>query len=740
MLFFALRELRQTDLTESNGWSHRRHTVLAKWQLGSDFLIAVAYFSIPLELVYFLIKSQVLPFRWVIALFGLFIVLCGITHLLTLWNFYVNSEAAHIGMTIAKVVTATVSCLTAVLLIWVIPELLDVKKREENWADLNLQTAELDVEVGNIKKDQQVLKHVRMLTDEIRSSLDRHKILSTTMIELSHTLELESCNIWMPRASANVLELAHKLGAQDTFAPPEIPLSTSLVDLVFSNNGAVVVPSKALGPLAGAGQTSFNHGSVVAIRIPLLASSGCVSHPDKECYALMVLSFPKNLQKAWGDHELELVEAVADQVAVALSHAAVVEETLKVQDQLIEQNLALQKAKKEAESAVLARNEFLVVMNHEMRTPMHAIIALSSLLLDSGLTSDQQSMVETISKSGSLLSTLINDVLDFSRLEAGSLMLDIQPFKVAKLLDDAERLVSPLAVAKHLPFALKRMGFLPDTVMGDSTRILQVLLNVVGNAIKFTAQGHVHLTVFASKAPDAQVSHEPASPGRCMTQRYIHFEVEDTGIGIRATDLPRLFNKFVQADSSTSRKYGGSGLGLAISKKFVELMNGSISITSEGLDKGSTCRFYVRVSVVSEMEQVHMILSPKAPGDNFHSLKILAVDDNAVNRTVIRRLLNNLGCKSTVVESGETCLKTLAAEGPSAYSIVLVDLCMPEMDGYELTAEIQKLYPREGLHIVALTANTDDSTREKCLSLGMKAVLTKPVSLKALRNELKRIL
>ncbi|XP_024532406.1 ethylene receptor 2-like [Selaginella moellendorffii] len=568
MLFFALRELRQTDLTESNGWSHRRHTVLAKWQLGSDFLIAVAYFSIPLELVYFLIKSQVLPFRWVIALFGLFIVLCGITHLLTLWNFYVNSEAAHIGMTIAKVVTATVSCLTAVLLIWVIPELLDVKKREEFYTQ---KTAELDVEVGNIKKDQQVLKHVRMLTDEIRSSLDRHKILSTTMIELSHTLELESCNIWMPRASANVLELAHKLGAQDAFAPPEIPLSTSLVDLVFSNNGAVVVPSKALGPLAGAGQTSLNHGSVVAIRIPLLASSGCVSHPDKECYALMVLSFPKNLQKAWGDHELELVEAVADQVAVALSHAAVVEETLKVQDQLIEQNLALQKAKKEAESAVVARNEFLVVMNHEMRTPMHAIIALSSLLLDSGLTPDQQSMVETISKSGSLLSTLINDVLDFSRLEAGSLTLDIQPFKVAKLLDDAERLVSPLAVAKHLPFALKRMGFLPDTVMGDSTRILQVLLNVVGNAIKFTAQGHVHLTVFASKAPDAQVSHEPASPGRSMTQRYIHFEVEDTGIGIRATDLPRLFNKFVQADSSTSRKYGGSGLGLAISKKFVEV-------------------------------------------------------------------------------------------------------------------------------------------------------------------------
>ncbi|KAJ7565619.1 hypothetical protein O6H91_02G067500 [Diphasiastrum complanatum] len=284
-------------------------------------------------------------------------------------------------------------------------------------------------------------------------------------------------------------------------------------------------------------------------------------------------------------------------VVVALSHATVVEESMQARDLLIEKNIALECAKREAELAVVARNEFLAVMNHEMRTPMHAIIALSSLLRESKLTTEQVSMIDTISKSSSILSMLINDVLDFTRLEAGSLCLDPQAFQLSNFLKEAEELVTPMAQSKKLPLSMAIRGMIPSNVCADSNRILQVFLNV-GNSIKFTSEGHIKICVYVEDADSESMPSELSSPRREVKHMFLHFNVEDTGIGIKASDLQRLFHKFVQADSSITRNFGGSGLGLAIARKFVELMGGKIRLESEGLGKGSTCKFFVSLGVV----------------------------------------------------------------------------------------------------------------------------------------------
>ncbi|CAI0461360.1 unnamed protein product [Linum tenue] len=403
--------------------------LLSKYQYISDFFIALAYFSIPLELIYFVKKSAVFPYRWVLVQFGAFIVLCGATHLINLWTFTIHSRTVAIVMTTAKILTAVVSCATALMLVHIIPDLLSVKTRE---LFLKNKAAELDREMGLIRTQEETGRHVRMLTHEIRSTLDRHTILKTTLVELGRTLSLEECALWMPTRTGLELQLAYTLRQQNPVGYT-VPIHLPVINQVFSSNRAVKIspnsPVARLRPLAGK-----YPGEVVAVRVPLLHLS---NFQITKRYALMVLMLPSDSARQWHTYELELVEVVADQVAVALSHAAILEESMRARDLLMEQNVALDLARREAETAIRARNDFLAVMNHEMRTPMHAIIALSSLLQETELTPEQRLMVETILKSSNLLATLINDVLDLSRLEDGSLQLDLGSFNLHSAFREA---------------------------------------------------------------------------------------------------------------------------------------------------------------------------------------------------------------------------------------------------------------------------------------------------------------
>lgn len=612
--------------------------LLMKYQYISDFFIALAYFSIPLELIYFVKKSAVFPYRWVLVQFGAFIVLCGATHLINLWTFTIHSRTVAIVMTTAKVLTAVVSCATALMLVHIIPDLLSVKTRE---LFLKNKAAELDREMGLIRTQEETGRHVRMLTHEIRSTLDRHTILKTTLVELGRTLGLEECALWMPTRTGLELQLSYTLRQQNPVGYT-VPIHLPEINQVFISNRAVKISSNCPVARLRPHAAKYMPGAVVAIRVPLLHLSNFQIHDWPEVstrnYALMVLMLPSNSARQWHAHELELVEVVADQVAVALSHAAILEESMRARDQLMEQNVALDLARREAETAIRARNDFLAVMNHEMRTPMHAIIALSSLLQETDLTAEQRLMVETILKSSNLLSTLINDVLDISRLEDGSLQLEIATFNLHSLFREAFNLIKPIASLKKLSVTLQLASDLPVHAIGDEKRLMQTILNIVGNAVKFSKEGSISITAFVVKAESFRDTRFPDSrlpdflPVPSDSHFYLRVQVKDSGAGINPQDIPKLFTKFAQNQSSATKNYAGSGLGLAICKRFVNLMEGHISIESEGIGKGCTVTFIVKLGIPDRCNGFKLPFAPKPSVNNgskdFSGLKVLVMDDN----------------------------------------------------------------------------------------------------------------
>lgn len=716
--------------------------LLMKYQYISDFFIALAYFSIPLELIYFVKKSAVFPYKWVLVQFGAFIVLCGATHLINLWTFNTHTRNVAIVMTTAKVLTAAVSCATALMLVHIIPDLLSVKTRE---LFLKNKAAELDREMGIIRTQEETGRHVRMLTHEIRSTLNRHTILKTTLVELGRTLGLEECALWMPTRSGLELQLSYTLRHQNPVGFT-VPIQSPAINQVFSTHRAIKIspnsPVARLRPASG----KYMPGEVAAVRVPLLHLNNFQIYDWPELstkrYALMVLMLPSDSARQWHAHELELVEVVADQVAVALSHAAILEESMRARDLLMEQNVALDLARREAETAVRARNDFLAVMNHEMRTPMHAIIALSSLLQETDLTPEQRLMVETILKSSNLLATLINDVLDLSRLEDGSLELDTATFNLHALFNEVLNLIRPVASVKRLFVTLSLSSDLPEYAFGDEKRLMQIILNIVGNAVKFSKEGSISISAIMAK-PDSL--RDPRSPDFFPipgdNSFYMRVQVKDTGIGISQQDLPKLFTKFAESQSSASRNSGGSGLGLAICKRFVNLMEGNIWIESEGVGKGATAIFYVKLGFparVNESRLPHMRIPPKLGQTSFTGLKVLVIDDNGVSRTATKGLLVHLGCDVTTVSSGEECVRVITKE----HKVVFMDVSLPGSDSYNVARLVHEKFPkrREKPLIVALTGNTDKAAKESLLKVGMDGVVLKPISVEKMRVALAELL
>nr|AAQ56281.1 ethylene receptor [Litchi chinensis] len=348
----------------------------------------------------------------------------------------------------------------------------------------------------DFRQSMQEMVEARDLVD-VRSNLDYlHELLlcylalnpKTTLVELGGTLGLEECALWMPSRSGSSLQLSHTLRHQITVGST-VSINLPVVNQVFSSNRAIIIPHTSplarIRPLAG----RYVPPEVAAVRVPLLHLSNFQINDWPELsaksYAIMVLMLPSDSARKWHVHELELVEVVADQVAVALSHAAILEESMRARDLVKEQNVALDLARREAEMAIRARNDFLAVMNHEMRTPMNAIIALSSLLLETGLTPEQRLMVETVLKSSNLLATLINDVLDLSKLEDGSLELEIKAFNLHAVFKEVMSFIKPIAAIKRLSVSVMLAPDLPLCAIGDEKRLMQTILNISGNAVRF---------------------------------------------------------------------------------------------------------------------------------------------------------------------------------------------------------------------------------------------------------------